>query len=201
MGDRILVPPPIPLSHSPSNAIALTFCCEQGMAIKFQWVTRRESFLLLLRICSIAVSTTCTCNNTIAYLRLLIEEKLADFKQLYPEFRIIPKFHYMVYYPLQIEMFGPLIHSWTMCQESKLSWASSDFKNVAITVAKKHQLWQCYKVHSERPYLHTAIESSPKKTVHELQVEAEHVRKEILTLWRPYIVFRYRFQCLCICDG
>ena len=143
------------------------------------------SFLLLLRICSIAVSTTCT-YDTIAYLRLLIEEKLTDFKQLYPEFRLIPKFHYMVHYPSQIEMFGPLIHSWTMRQESKLSFVKrasrcSNFKNVAKTVAKKHQLWQCYKVHSERPYLHTTFESSPKKDIYALQAETEHVSKEILT--------------------
>ncbi len=49
------------------------------------------SFLLLLKICSTALSPICT-PDTIAYLRLLIEEKLTDFKQLYPESRLIPNF-------------------------------------------------------------------------------------------------------------
>lgn len=179
---------PIRIRQSASQMLALCFNFPLIIGDKVpegdkNWL----SFLLLLRICSIAVSTTCT-YDTIAYLRLLIEEKLTDFKQLYPEFRIIPKFHYMVHYPSQIEMFGPLIHSWTMRQESKLSFVKrasrrSNFKNVAKTVAKKHQLWQCYKLHSEHPYLHTAFESSPKKTMYKLQVEAEHIRKEILTLF------------------
>lgn len=145
------------------------------------------SFLLLLQICRIAVSTTCT-YETIAYLRLLIEEKLTDFKQLYPDFRLIPKFHYMIHYPSQIEKFGPLIHSWTMRQESKLSFVKrsskrSNFKNVAQTVAKKHQLWQCFKLHMEHPYLHTTVELSRKKVVCALEAEAEHVSEKILTLF------------------
>lgn len=82
-----------------------------------RWV----SFLLLLKIYSNALSPTCT-YDTIPYLRSLIEEKLISFKRLYCESRLIPKYHYMVHYPSQIEQFDPLIRSWTMRQESKLSF-------------------------------------------------------------------------------
>lgn len=77
------------------------------------------SFLLLLKICSIAVSPLCT-HDTIAYLTVLIEEKLHIFSQLYPAENIIPKQHYLVHYPSQMERLGPLIHSWNMRHESKL---------------------------------------------------------------------------------
>jgi len=38
-----------------------------------------ESWLLLLKICSIALSPICT-HDTVAYLRVLVEEKLDTFK-------------------------------------------------------------------------------------------------------------------------
>ena len=96
-----------------------------------------------IKIYSIAVSPVCT-HDTIAYLRVLIEEKLALFLQLYPDKHLIPKHHYMVHYPSLIERLGPLIHSWNMRQESKLSFIKrvsrrSNYENVSKTVAKKHQ--------------------------------------------------------------
>lgn len=80
-----------------------------------------NSFLILLKICKIALSPRCT-PDTIAYLRVLIEEKLFVFKKLYPDRRITPKMHYMLHYPAQIEKYGPLIHTWTMRNEAKLSF-------------------------------------------------------------------------------
>lgn len=59
------------------------------------------SFLLLLKICRIALSPVCT-YDTIAYFKLLIEEKLSVFIELYPDSRLIPKFHYMVHYASQM---------------------------------------------------------------------------------------------------
>ena len=78
-------------------------------------------FLLLLRICLIAISPVCS-PDTIAYLAVLIEEKLTGFKDLYPSEKLLPKHHYMVHYPAQITRLGPLIQCWTMRQESKLSF-------------------------------------------------------------------------------
>ena len=141
------------------------------------------SFLLLIKICSISLSPLCT-PDTISYLRILIEEKLCLFKQLYPDSRLIPKFHYMLHYPSQIERFGPLVHSWTMRQESKLSFVKrvskrGNYKNVPQTVAKKHQLWQCYKMQVEKSYLHSTYECSSKKTQCQLQAEDGQMIDEI----------------------
>ena len=93
-----------------------------------------HSFLVLLKICSIAVSPLCT-HDTIAYLRVLIEEKLYLFQQLYPEESMIPKLHSKIHYPSQIERLGPLIQSWNMRQESKLGFVKrvsrrGNYKNV-----------------------------------------------------------------------
>ena len=76
-------------------------------------------FLILLKICSIAVAPLCT-HDLIAYLRLCVEEYLRMFHELYPTKTIILKQHYMLHYASQMENFGPLIHSWTMRQEAKL---------------------------------------------------------------------------------
>ena len=98
------------------------------------------SFLLLLRICQISNSPICSL-DTICYLRVLIEEKLHTFKKVYPHEKLLPKHHYMLHYPAQIERLGPLIQCWTMRQESKLNFVKkvsrlSNYKNICKTVAK-----------------------------------------------------------------
>ena len=97
-----------------------------------------HSFIVLLKICAISLSPVCS-YDTISYL---LEENLNIFHQLYPEESMIPKQHYMVHYPSQISRLGPLIQSWNMRQEAKLSFVKrvsrrSNYKNVCLTVAKK----------------------------------------------------------------
>lgn len=62
-----------------------------------------QSFVILLEICRIAVSPVSS-HDTGAYLRVLVEEKLQHFTRLYPEQPIIPKQHYTVHYPSQIDL-------------------------------------------------------------------------------------------------
>lgn len=76
---------------------------------------------LLLRICSVANSPFYT-PDTIAYLWVIIQENL-KFLRLCE--KLLPKHHYMVHYPSQMQRLGPLIQSWTMRQESKLSFVKS----------------------------------------------------------------------------
>ena len=158
------------LRQSASQMIALSQCFPLlvGDLVPYDddyW----SSFLLLLRICQIALSPVCT-HDTIMYLRVIIEEKLAMFKKLYPRSTIIPKFHYMVHYASQIQKFGPLVHSWTMRQEAKLSFfkrisKKSNYKNICKTVAKKHQLWQCYAFLDKSSIFHINADFSPKYTL------------------------------------
>ena len=79
------------------------------------------SFLLLIKICQIALSPEHS-RDTIPYLRISVEEKLQLLQKLDPGSTIKPKMHYMVHYPSQIERHGPLVHSWTMRHEAKLSF-------------------------------------------------------------------------------
>ena len=66
--------------------------------------------LILLKICKIVLLPRCTPDTT-AYLRVLIEEKLFEFKKLYPDRHITPNMHYLLHYPAQIEKYGPLVHT------------------------------------------------------------------------------------------
>lgn len=143
-----------------------------------------KSFLLLLRICAIAQSPIIT-QDTIEYLRILIEEKLRHFKQVYPNVKLLPKHHYMVHYPSQMERMGPLVHSWTMRHEAKLSFVKrvshqSNFKNICKTVAMKHQFWMCYQ-HQTNPHIFLAHTSfSPKCKVCHLYSEDNCVQNEFI---------------------
>lgn len=145
-----------------------------------------ESFLVLLRICQIVVSPSIT-QDTIEYLRQLIEEKLILFTELYPTESIIPKQHCMIHYPSQIMRSGPLIHSWTMRHEAKLSFIKRasrrvNFKNVCLTAAKKHQLWQCQQLQTEN-FLHPEIEFSPKSNLLSFAEEDDHIQHVLLQLF------------------
>ena len=111
---------------------------------------RWKSLLLLIKICKIALAPTCS-KDMICYLRGLIEEKLALFKLLYPDVNITPKMHYMLHYPSQILQHGPLLRSWCMRHESKLSFVKQssirgNFKNVCKTAINKYQGWLCYQL-------------------------------------------------------
>ena len=93
-----------------------------------------DLYLLLLRICSIAVSWEIDL-DTIAYMRVLIEEHHTKFKLIYSDKPFTPKMHYMVHNPSQILNYGPLICSWTMRHEAKLSVIKKaakhgNFKNI-----------------------------------------------------------------------
>ena len=84
------------------------------------------SYVLLLRICTIALSPVCT-YDTIAYVRILVEEKLTTFRTVYPSVNLLPKHHFMLHYASQMEMYGPLLHTWTMCHEAKLKFSEKVF--------------------------------------------------------------------------
>ena len=143
-------------------------------------------FLLLIKICKIALSPVCT-PDTIPYLRTLVEEKLLLYRELYPETTLKPKMHYILHYPSQIERYGPLIHSWTMRHEAKLSFIkrvakSSNKKNVCKSVAKHHQLWLSYQLNCEPHLLYSQPEASPLGASLLLRYEPQHIQSDIIRL-------------------
>ena len=145
-----------------------------------------NNFLLLVKICGIAMSPVFTHDNA-AYLSLLVEEKLTLFARLFPSTRLIPKQHYMVHYARQIVNFGPLVQAWCMRQEAKLSFIKrvsrkSNFKNICKTAAKKHQFWLCYKLLSPTNLLASEMECSPKVNVSHFSDEPDYVQDKILQI-------------------
>ena len=144
-------------------------------------------FLILLRICSIAVAPTSS-PDLIAYLFITIEEYLRMFCEIYPATKLIPKQHYMVHYPSQIEKFGPLLHSWTMRQESKLSFIkrvshSGNYKNVSKTVTRRHQFWLCHQIQLNHNILTPQLEVSPKQLSSPLSCEDRYLQLELKRLF------------------
>ena len=109
-------------------------------------------FLLLLKICDIVFSPIIP-KGYCAVLKLLIEEHHSLFKLLYSSSMLTPKFHFLVHYPDQIVALGPMTRYWTMRHEAKLSLFKKashlgNFKNIAYTLASRHQRWMCYQLAS-----------------------------------------------------
>ena len=143
-----------------------------------------HSILLLIKICQIALSPVVT-PDTVPYLKVLIEEKLYLLHSLYPDTTLKPKMHYLIHLPSQIERHGPLIHSWTMRHEAKLSFIKrasrrGNFKNICLTVAKHHQLWLCYHMSCTPHLIYPTIECSPKANESHLGGEPPHVQSKII---------------------
>ena len=145
---------------------------------------RWYSILLLIKICQVALSPVVT-PDTVPYLKVLIEEKLYLLHNLYPESTLKPKMHYLIHLPSQIERHGPLIHSWTMRHEAKLSFIKrasrrGNFKNICLSVAKHHQLWLCYHMNCTPHLIYPTLQCSPKLSESHLRGEPLHIQSKIL---------------------
>lgn len=82
------------------------------------------------------------------HLKHLIMEHHDLFKELYPSRNMIPKHHYVLHYPACIRKIGPIIHMWSMRGDAKHRVFKStlkNFKNITVSLAKKHQMSKAYK--------------------------------------------------------
>ena len=61
-----------------------------------------ELFLLLLTIMDYVFAPKAS-GDSVAYVRMLINDHHAKFRELYPECSVIPKMHYMVHIPSWME--------------------------------------------------------------------------------------------------
>ena len=109
------------------------------------------------------------------------------FTKQYPNESILPILHYMVHYPQQIISHGPLVRAWTKRFERKLKYFKEiaqlgNFKNVTLTLAKRHQCWLAYYIHSGNLFTFELtrgpiLSSSTPKEAHESirQVIWQHI--------------------------
>ncbi|XP_061734388.1 uncharacterized protein LOC133537390 [Nerophis ophidion] len=108
---------------------------------------------------------------TLPRLKLLIEQHLRHFKQLFPDLNIIPKQHYLLHLPSQIKALGPTVRHMCMRFESKhcffKQWAiKSSFKNICKSLVKHNQLYECSQnVHDKHPIFCNDIEIGPTSEV------------------------------------
>lgn len=123
-------------------------------------------FLLLRKIFDMCMCPVLP-QGASATLSMLIKEHHSLFVTLYGKEKYIPKMHFMVHYPMQIIDVGPMVRTWTMRHEAKLSFFKrasrlANFKNVAQSVANRHQRWFCYQMSSSKgELLGSTLECGP----------------------------------------
>lgn len=103
-----------------------------------------EVLMLLKDIVELAVAPRHT-EETLHFLDCKIAEHRQLLQSTFPDFRLRPKHHYVEHYPQLVRKCGPLTEVWTMRFEGKHKFFkkairnAQHFKNVAMTLATKHQ--------------------------------------------------------------
>lgn len=103
-------------------------------------------FILLREICSIIFAPVVSVGLAV-FLKQLIIDHHTLYKKLFCQ-NLIPKHHFMIHYPRMLCLFGPISHLWCMRFESKhnpmkrQAHVVCNFKNIAKTLAYKHQVQQ-----------------------------------------------------------
>ncbi|XP_041863678.1 uncharacterized protein LOC121653945 [Melanotaenia boesemani] len=123
-----------------------------------------EILMDLKEIVEIVLSTTLS-EEILCYL----ESKISDHRKLlldtFPDFRCLPKHHFIEHYVHLISCFGPLVDLWTIRFESKHSFFKKvvhdvlNFKNVLLTLSSKHQQMMAYYLDGQdlfKPKLHVS---------------------------------------------
>jgi len=118
-------------------------------------------FLLLRKIVGVVLSPVFS-EGLCSLLKLLIAENHSKFVSLYGVEACIPKMHFLVHYPDQIQADAPMVRTWTIRHEAKLNFfkQASHLANVAFALANPHQRWMCYEQSSGK-LIDTCIECGP----------------------------------------
>lgn len=95
--------------------------------------------------------------NQLDIFQFKISDHREKYQEAFPNKKLLPKHHYLEHYPQMIRCFGSLVGLWTMRFEGKHSFFkevahhTKCFKNVALTLSRKHQLLIAYHLHSLHP--------------------------------------------------
>ena len=81
-------------------------------------------------------------------LKVLIENHLRKFKDLFTDKNLIPKQHYIIHIPEMIQLLGPMIRSSCSSievahQYFKQTVRKQNFKSLPLSLAKRNQLLEC----------------------------------------------------------
>jgi hypothetical protein len=108
-----------------------------------------EILMLLKDIVELALSSHFS-DDTVEFLNWKISEHRALLQEVFPNFVLRPKHHYLEHYPQLIRTYGPLRNLWTIRFEGKHKFFKKvirdahNFKNVPLMLAKKHQMAIAY---------------------------------------------------------
>ena len=117
-----------------------------------------------------------------SFKRLIIEHH-SEFLTLYSE---RPKFHFLLHYPEQILNVGLMVRSWNMRNEAKLNMFKQagrlgNFKNIAYSVAHRHQRLLCYEL-SAGNILNSPMECGPCDAPVTVGNEPENIKEARFSL-------------------
>ena len=111
-----------------------------------------ECYLILRKILDIILCPMLPL-SVCATLKLLIIQHHTMYISIYGSENFVPKMHFLVHYPKRICRVGPMTRTWTwtMRHEAKLNFFKqasrlANFKNIAQSVARRHQRWMCYEL-------------------------------------------------------
>lgn len=101
----------------------------------------------LLAIVQIVFSPVITLETT-NLLKILIQEHLSQFKDMFPDVNITPKQHYLIHIPRMIKQLGPLVRHSCFVFESAHNYfkevaRKQNFKNLPMSLAERCQLLEC----------------------------------------------------------
>ena len=92
-------------------------------------------------------------DETLGYMNSKISEHRFRYLDVFPEEKLKPKHHFLEHYPWLLTAFGHLVALWTMRFEAKRRFfkrivrQSGSFKNILVTMARKHQSMIAYHLH------------------------------------------------------
>ena len=122
-----------------------------------------ELYITLLQIYKLVNAPSISVDATY-YLKSKITQHHQLFLNLFPEHHLIPKHHNIVHYPRLIRTLGPLTHYSCMRPEGKHKsfkhWAKicQNYKNIAKTLATKHQESQAFRILQKDEFDSRAVE-------------------------------------------
>ena len=109
-----------------------------------------EYYLFLVELIQIVniVFAAVIKDKTVTLLQELIANHLTSFKELFPDKNIIPKQHYLLHIPSMIRLLGPMMRTSCFTFESahryfKELGRKQNFKNLPLSLAKRHQMFEC----------------------------------------------------------
>ena len=142
-----------------------------------------KCYLMLLKIIDIALGPIIS-RDVCGLLKVLIKEHHMMFVELYPDWTVTPKMHYMTHYLEQILAMGPLVRTRTMRCEAKLHLLKcagrvSNFNNITQSIATRHQRLLCYELSSSGGILESPVECGPVCSMNSLNAESTVLKDEI----------------------